>query len=270
MSMSTARADGRHPCPPNSAPRLNVSSVRRDSGALDRPLVFAQCSGETAPMPPKSFVVALDGPAASGKGTLASLIAREFGFAHLDTGMLYRGVAAVVLRAGARADDVAAATAAAEGFSLDAISGVDIRTREISAAASLVAAEPAVRAALLEFQRRFAAEPPGGAPGAVLDGRDIGTVVCPGADVKFFVEASDEVRAQRRFEETKAAKPGLTLEQVRADLAERDARDAARADAPMRPADDAELLDTTDLTIEAAFEAARRIIAGRLQRQDAD
>jgi cytidylate kinase len=118
----------------------------------------------------------------------------------------------------------------------------------------------------LDFQRNFAQHPPGGKAGAVLDGRDIGTVICPDAAVKFFVEASDAVRAQRRFEEQKAAKPGLTLEDVVADLAERDARDAARRDAPMRPADDAELLDTTHLNIEAAFAAARRVIDGRLKR----
>lgn len=217
----------------------------------------------------RSFVVALDGPAASGKGTLAERIAREFGFAHLDTGILYRGVAALLLAEGRDPADAEAAARAAARFTLDAVRGVDIRTREIGAAASKVAAEPAVRRALLDFQRRFAAEPPGGLEGAVLDGRDIGTVVCPDADVKFFVEASDEVRALRRFEELRPSKPDLTLEAVRADLAERDARDAARADAPMRMAEDAQLLDTTHLTIEAAFAAARRVIAGQLQRRAA-
>lgn len=221
-------------------------------------------------MPQTSFIVALDGPAASGKGTLAQLVARDFALAHLDTGMLYRGVAAVVLRDGRNPADTAAAAAAAERFSLDAIRGMDIRTREIGAAASKVAAQPAVRRALLDFQRRFALTPPGGLKGAVLDGRDIGTVVCPDADVKFFLEASIAARARRRLEELKAAMPALTLEEVAADLAERDARDAARSDAPMSMAADAELLDTTHLTIEAAFAAARRVIASRLDRWEAE
>lgn len=221
-------------------------------------------------MPQSSFVVALDGPAASGKGTLAQLIARDFGLAHLDTGILYRGVAAVLLIEGRDPADTAAAADAAERFTLDAVRGVDIRTREIGAAASKVAAQPAVRRALLDFQRRFALVPPGGLKGAVLDGRDIGTVVCPDAEVKFFVEASDAVRAVRRWEELKPSKPALTLAEVEADLAERDARDAARSDAPMTKAPDAELLDTTHLTIETAFAAARRVIASRLARWEAE
>ncbi len=221
-------------------------------------------------MPQSSFIVALDGPAASGKGTLAQLIAEDFGFAHLDTGILYRGVAAMLLAEKRDPADAAAAADAAERFALDRIGGVDIRTREIGAAASKVAAQPAVRRALLDFQRRFALVPPGGLKGAVLDGRDIGTVVCPDAEVKFFVEATNEVRAQRRFEELRPTRPTLTLKEVQADLAERDARDAARSDAPMTRAPDAELLDTTHLTIEAAFAAARRVIASRLKRWEAD
>lgn len=218
----------------------------------------------------QSFVVALDGPAASGKGTLAERIAREFNFAHLDTGILYRGVAACLLKAGADPGDVRAASEAARQFSLPAIAGLDVRTREIGAAASKVAAMTEVRQALLDYQRRFATNPPDGARGAVLDGRDIGTVVCPDAQVKFFVEATDKVRAQRRWEELRPNRPTLTLEEVRADLAERDARDAARTDAPMRMAEDAELLDTTDLPIEAAFAAARRIIASHWERWERD
>jgi cytidylate kinase len=214
----------------------------------------------------KSFVVALDGPAASGKGTLAELIARQYDFAYLDTGTLYRGVAWLVLKNGGDPGDAAAAQRAAETFSLEAIRGADIRTREIGAGASKVAAMPGVRAALLEFQRRFAAAPPGNKRGAVLDGRDIGTVVCPDADVKFFVIADPETRAHRRFLELRDARPGLTEADVAADLAERDARDAARADAPMARAADAELLDTTHMTIDGAFAAARRIIDGAFQR----
>lgn len=208
----------------------------------------------------KSFIVALDGPAASGKGTLAELIAKEYDFAYLDTGTLYRGVAWLVMNAGGDPGDPNAATRAAELFSLELLKGADIRTREVGAGASKVAAMPGVRKALLDFQRRFAAYPPGGKRGAVLDGRDIGTVVCPDADVKFFVVASPQTRAHRRFLELKDAKPGLTEDEVAADLAERDARDAKRSDAPMVQARDAELLDTTYLTIEAAFAAARRVI----------
>lgn len=214
----------------------------------------------------KSFVVALDGPAASGKGTLGRLIADHYGFAYLDTGSLYRGVARLLLDSGGDPGDEAAAMRAAKDFSLEQIEDRDIRTREVGAAASKVAAMPSVRAALLDFQRRFAASPPGGARGAVLDGRDIGTVVCPGADVKFFVVASPEVRARRRWLELRQSRPNLTEREVFEDLAERDARDAARADAPMTQAEDAELLDTTHLTIEAAFAAARRVIDGVIQR----
>ncbi len=218
----------------------------------------------------RSFVIALDGPAASGKGTLAQLIAAQYDFAYLDTGSLYRGVAWCVLNAGGDPGDEAAATRAALDFSLDRIEGADIRTREVGAAASRVAAMTGVRDALLDFQRRFASNPPGGKRGAVLDGRDIGTVVCPDADLKFFVIASPDVRARRRWLELRDAKPGLTEKDVFDDLAERDARDAARTDAPMVKAEDAELLDTTHLTIEAAFAAARRVIDGVFQRCGAD
>lgn len=212
------------------------------------------------------LIIALDGPAASGKGTLARAIARHYGLAYLDTGSLYRGVAYLLLRAGEDPSDAAAAEAAARRFSLEAIEGADIRTREVGAAASVVAAQPAVRQALLDFQRDFARRPPKGAKGAVLDGRDIGTVVCPDAAVKFFVVASPEVRAHRRFLELEPGRPDLSETEVLADLKERDARDAARADAPMVRAEDAELLDTTHLTIEAAFAAARRVIDGVLRR----
>lgn len=215
---------------------------------------------------PDPIVIALDGPAASGKGTLAQKIAAHYGFAYLDTGSLYRGVAHLLLQAGEDPRDERLAEAAARRFSLEAVEGADIRTREIGAAASLVAAQPGVRKALLDFQREFARRPPKGAPGAVLDGRDIGTVVCPDATVKFFVVASPQIRARRRFLELKAARPDLTQAEVLADLEERDARDAARANAPMAMAADAELLDTTHLTIEAAFAAARRVIDGVFRR----
>jgi cytidylate kinase len=216
--------------------------------------------------PNKSFVIALDGPAASGKGTLAQLIAKTYNFAYLDTGSLYRGVAWVMRARGLDPSNEAQAAEIARTFSLEAIEGADIRTRDVAAAASKVASMPSVRAALLEFQRRFAQAPPGGAKGAVLDGRDIGTVVCPDADLKFFVVASPKVRAHRRWLELKDQKPGLTEAEVHADLEERDARDARRSDAPMVMAEDAELLDTTYFTIEAAFAAARRVIDGVIQR----
>lgn len=214
----------------------------------------------------KPFVIALDGPAASGKGTLARRMSGHYGLAHLDTGMLYRGVAWIILEQGGDPADDGFAEAAARDFDLDAIADADIRTRRVGAAASVVAAKPAVRAALLEFQRRFAETPPNNAAGAVLDGRDIGTVVCPQADVKFFVSASPEVRAHRRWLELREARPDLEEAAVYKDLLERDARDAERADAPMTAADDAELLDTTHLSIDAAFAAARRVIDGAIRR----
>ena len=210
----------------------------------------------------KPLVIALDGPAASGKGTLARLISDHYGFAYLDTGTLYRGVAWRILQDGADPADKDVAAKAARAFETDAIKGADIRTKEVSAAASVVAANPVVRDALLEFQRRFAARPPHGAKGAVLDGRDIGTVVCPDATVKFYVTANPEVRARRRWLELRESRPELEEATVYADLVERDARDAARDDAPMRQAADAELLDTSHLSIDAAFAAARRVIDG--------
>ena len=202
-----------------------------------------------------AFTVALDGPAASGKGTIGRALAAHFGFAHLDTGLLYRAV-------GAKTRDdhpegpipEPAALAAAEALTEADLARADLRTGPAGEAASQVAALPAVRAALLDFQRRFAARP----GGAVLDGRDIGTVVCPDADVKLFVTASDETRARRRHAELAAS--GASYEEVLADLRRRDARDAERAEAPMKPAADALLLDTTELTIERAIAEAAALI----------
>lgn len=214
----------------------------------------------------QSFIIALDGPAASGKGTLARMICRHYGFAHLDTGVLYRGVAWLMLDAGADPADARAAADAARRFSLEKIEGANVRSRAVGAASSIVAANADVRAALLDYQRKFAARPPGNARGAVLDGRDIGTVVCPDADVKFFVTASPEARARRRWLELRESLPALAESDILKDLLERDARDAARQDAPMTMAEDAELLDTTHLSIDAAFAAARRVIDGVYQR----
>ena len=193
------------------------------------------------------FTIAIDGPAASGKGTIARALARHFGFHHLDTGLLYRAV-------GARGGDP---VAAARGLTAADLARDDLRSAEAGQAASRVAAIAEVRAQLIVFQRRFARQE----PGAVLDGRDIGTVICPGAEVKLYVTASDRVRAARRAREL-----GADADEMLAQLRERDARDAARAVAPMRPAADAVLLDTSDMTIEAAIAVARDTVATRLGR----
>lgn len=199
------------------------------------------------------FTVAIDGPAAAGKGTIGRAVAAAFGMAHLDTGLLYRAVGAL---AAAGDDPVAAARGLAPG---DLARG-DLRSAAAGQAASQVAAMPEVRRALVAFQRDFARRP----GGAVLDGRDIGTVICPGADVKLYVTASDAVRARRRWLELHPANPTLTESAVLADLRARDARDAERAVAPLRPAGDAVLLDTSELTIDAAVERALQAIAPRI------
>lgn len=200
-----------------------------------------------------AFTVALDGPAAAGKGTIGRALAERFGMAHLDTGLLYRAV-------GARVAEGADPVDAARALTRDDLARPDLRSAEAGQAASRVAALPEVRSALLAFQRGFARRP----GGAVLDGRDIGTVICPGADVKLYVTASDAVRARRRWLELHPANPTLTESAVLADLRARDARDAERAVAPLRPAGDAVLLDTSELTIDAAVERALQAIAPRI------
>ncbi len=205
------------------------------------------------------MIVAIDGPAASGKGTLARRLAGHFGLRHLDTGMLYRAVARAVLDAGGDVENPDARLAAAR--SLDAGQLKDeasLRGAGMGEAASIVAADPAVRDAMLAFQRAFAKTP----PGAVLDGRDIGSVVCPDADTKIFVTASPEARATRRYKELAARDGEITYQQVLDDIRRRDARDSSRAVAPLKPAEDAHLLDTTELDIEAAFWAAVDLISG--------
>ncbi|NIY71879.1 (d)CMP kinase [Marivivens donghaensis] len=194
------------------------------------------------------FTVAIDGPAAAGKGTISKAVAADFGFAHLDTGLLYRAV-------GAKVTDGSEAIAAAEGLTPEDLKRTDLRTMEAGQAASKVAVIPEVRAALVDFQRRFAAQ----AGGAVLDGRDIGTVICPDAEVKLFVTASAEVRAHRRWLEV-----GGDEAQVLAEVKERDDRDMNRADAPLKPADDAVLVDTSDLSIEEAVAAAVAAIKAKM------
>ena len=191
------------------------------------------------------FTIAIDGPAASGKGTLARALVGHFGFHHLDTGLLYRAVGAL------GGDPVAAA----ENLTPQDLLRPDLRTAEAGQAASRVATDPQVRAALVDFQRRFAVQE----PGAVLDGRDIGTVICPDAALKLYVTADDQTRAARRAAEL-GADPAEMLVQLR----ERDARDAARATAPLRPAEDAVLLDTTAMRIEDAVAAAIVLVQARL------
>ncbi|SET19671.1 (d)CMP kinase [Oceanicella actignis] len=202
------------------------------------------------------FVVALDGPAAAGKGTIARALAARFGFAHLDTGLLYRAVGRKALAAGGGAIRPEDAIRAARALRAEDLQAPGLRDPQVGQAASQAAALPEVRAALLDFQRAFAARP----GGAVLDGRDIGTVICPDADVKLFVTASDEVRARRRCAELRAGGAEATFEQVLEDLRRRDARDAAREAAPMKPAPDAVLLDTTKLSIDAAVAQAAALI----------
>lgn len=209
------------------------------------------------------MIIAVDGPVAAGKGTLARRLAARFGYGYLDTGGIYRAVALRLLRAGASLDDSRAAVAAAGSLDEADLSDPALRDEATGDAASHIAAQPAVRAALLAFQRAFAADPPGGRAGAVLDGRDIGTVVCPTADVKLFVTASPEARAGRRHAELRARGVEVSYEAVLDDLRRRDARDSERGVSPLRPADDAHLLDTTNLSIEAAFRAACDIVAGK-------
>ncbi|MEQ9171221.1 MAG: (d)CMP kinase [Rhodospirillales bacterium] len=206
------------------------------------------------------MIIAIDGPAAAGKGTLARRIARDLGFAYLDTGLLYRATGKRVLEAGADPEDAAAAEQQARALEPRDLERPDLRTDAVAQAASKVSAVPGVRAALLDFQRSFAAQPPGGAKGAVLDGRDIGTVVCPGADVKLFVTASDEVRARRRFKELQENDPDVIYARVLEEMRERDARDRSRAVAPLEPAEDAILLDTSDLNADEVFAKALDII----------
>lgn len=209
------------------------------------------------------MIVAVDGPVAAGKGTLARRLAAALGFAYLDTGRIYRAVAARLIDLGADPADPAAAVAAAKSLDPAALERPDLRREDIGQGASVVAANPEVRAALLAFQRRFAEAPPGGGPGAVLDGRDIGTVVCPDAEVKLFVTASDEVRALRRHKELQETGQESIYARVLQELRDRDARDSGRRAAPLRPAEDAIVLDTTDLDAEAAFQAAFRAILSR-------
>jgi cytidylate kinase len=202
------------------------------------------------------MIIAIDGPAASGKGTLGRRLAAHYGLRHLDTGLLYRAVAKALLDAGQSLDDVRQATAAARRLDLSRLDEAALKAHALGGAASVVSAIPEVRAALLDLQRDFAAA----LPGAVLDGRDIGTVVCPQADVKIFLTAAPEVRARRRAAEMRAAGLEVSDAAVLEDILRRDARDAARTVAPLVAAPDAERLDTSTLDIDGALAAAIAIV----------
>ncbi len=202
------------------------------------------------------MIIAIDGPAASGKGTLGKKLAQHFGLRHLDTGLLYRTVARALIDAGEKLDDRDAAVAAARAIDPARLNEGRLKARGMAEAASIVSAIPEVRAALVDLQRSFAAAP----PGAVLDGRDIGTVICPDADVKIFVDAAPEVRAGRRAVELRRKGENVDEAAILADIVRRDARDRGRAVAPLAPAADAHLLDTTHLDIDAAFRAAVAIV----------
>jgi len=212
-----------------------------------------------------SIVIAVDGTAASGKGTLAKKLAQHFGFAHLDSGALYRLTAQAVLDANGDPKNEADAIRGAQTIDFTRAGDPAIRTDIIGKAASHVAAIPAVRTALMEFQQNFLAHPPGGSPGAVMDGRDIGTVICPRATAKLYVDARPEVRARRRWNELKSMNIRRAEQDILAEINARDAADKSRAIAPLKQAADADLLDTSDLGIDAAFAAALSLVSPKVE-----
>lgn len=207
----------------------------------------------------RPFVVAIDGPAAAGKGTLAERLAAHLGLAYLDTGLLYRAIGRLMFDRGFDLDNAELAGQFAQALDPEDLKRGDLRGREAGELASRVAVHPQVRSALVDFQRAFAAR----APGAVLDGRDIGTVICPDADVKIFVTASAEVRARRRTDELLAKGRDVRFETILAETQERDDRDSNRAVAPLKPAADAVVLDTSHLDRDGAFAAAIEIVAAK-------
>ncbi len=207
-------------------------------------------------VPDKPFVIAIDGPAASGKGTLARRLAGAFGYAHLDTGLTYRAVGHALLHNNLPLDDPSLAVKVAENLDLSNLDRSLLSAHEIGEAASVVAVIGGVRRALVEAQRRFATQ----LPGTILDGRDIGTVVCPDADVKFYVTASAGVRAGRRFEEIVNRGEQAIFDDILQDIRKRDERDQRREDSPLKPAEDAHLIDTAKMDIETAFQTAKAII----------
>ncbi|PYB70077.1 (d)CMP kinase [Rhizobium wuzhouense] len=208
------------------------------------------------------LTIAIDGPAAAGKGTLSRKIAETYGFHHLDTGLTYRATAKALIDAGLPLDDEAVAEAVARDLDLGGLDRDVLSAHAIGEAASKIAVMPAVRRALVEAQRAFSTR----LPGTVLDGRDIGTVVCPQAPVKLYVTASPEVRARRRYDEIIAKGLDADFEAIFADVKKRDERDMGRADSPLKPAEDAHLLDTSEMSIEAAFSAAKVLIDAALTK----
>ena len=202
------------------------------------------------------MIIAIDGPAASGKGTLGKKLAAHYGLRHLDTGLIYRAVALAMLESGRALNDIARAEQAAKSLDIDSFGNPELKSARVGEAASIVSAIPQVRAALLKFQQDFAARP----PGAVLDGRDIGTVICPNADVKIFVVADPRVRARRRTLEARARGEDADEAAVLADILRRDERDQNRVVAPLKPAADAYLLDNSHLDIEGGVRAAIDIV----------
>ncbi len=211
------------------------------------------------------FVIAVDGPAASGKGTIATRLAEGYDLAMLDSGLLYRAVGVLLARHGGDFDDVEAATRVARELTADMLTDPAFRTREAGEAASRVAIHPPVRLALREMQQDFAHRP----EGAVIDGRDIGTVIAPDAPAKLYVTARPEIRAERRFKQLKGQGEAVTFEDILEDIRKRDERDGGRADSPMVQAPDAVLLDTSEMTIEQATDAARRIVEAARARWEA-
>ncbi len=208
------------------------------------------------------MIIAIDGPAAAGKGTLSRQIAETYGFQHLDTGLTYRATAKALLDAGLPLDNEEVAEKMAREVELAGLNREVLSAHAIGEAASKIAVMPAVRRALVEAQRTFSQRK----PGTVLDGRDIGTVVCPDAAVKLYVTASPEVRAKRRYDEILGRGGEADFAEIFADVQKRDERDMGRADSPLRPAEDAHLLDTSEMSIEAAFQAAKVIIDAALKK----
>ena len=213
----------------------------------------------------RSFVITVDGPAASGKGTIASRLAAPYGLPMLDTGLLYRAIGVLTARAGYDLDDADRAAEIARRLTADQLGDPEFRTRAAGEAASRVAVHPQVRMALRDLQVAFARQP----GGAVLDGRDQGTVICPEAPAKLYVTASPEVRARRRWKQLQGQGEVVTYEDVLSDIRKRDERDGSRAASPMAPAPDATLLDTTEMTIDHAADAARRIVEAARARWEA-
>ena len=212
------------------------------------------------------MIIAIDGPAAAGKGTLARRVAEHFNLAYLDTGLLYRAVGKKILDFGNDPEDAAAAETVARALNAQDLNADGLRVDVVAQAASKVSAVPGVRAALLDFQRDFAKTPPEGSNGAVLDGRDIGTIVCQEATAKLFITASTEVRANRRFKELHQADTGAIYARVLEDMKERDERDSSRSFAPLVPANDANVIDTSHLSANQVFDQALIFIATKTQK----